>query len=183
MFAAKLPAAESNRERLSLDSNWKFHLGDIPLDSFKKNLEQTLSQGINDRINQENLRSGIADPLKEGLNQTIHSGVGLFPDSANVILEDQVIRPTVSVLMPLYTGGLTSSAKEVANIKAQRSQLNTQQQQDIQRFELIQAYFNAQLQKQLLDSSRSNFNAMQSHYNNALKLENQGFISKGQLMQ
>ena len=156
---------------------------DIPLDSFKNNLEQTLAQGINDRVNQQNLPSGIADPLKEGLNQTIHSGVGLFPDSANVVLEDQVIRPTVSVLMPLYTGGLTSSAKEVANIKAQRSQLNTQQQQDIQRFELIQAYFNTQLQKQLLDSSRSNFNAMQSHYNNALKLEQQGFISKGQRMQ
>src|SRR5690606_34422911 len=156
---------------------------DIPLDSFKNNLEQTLAQGINDRVNQQNLPSGIADPLKEGLNQTIHSGVGLFPDSANVVLEDQVIRPTVSILMPLYTGGLTSSAKEVANIKAQRSQLNTQQQQDIQRFELIQAYFNAQLQKQLLDSSRSNFNAMQSHYNNALKLEQQGFISKGQRMQ
>ena len=156
---------------------------DIPLDSFKNNLEQTLSQGINDRINQENLPSGIADPLKQGLNQTIHSGVGLFPDLANVILEDQVIRPTVSVLMPLYTGGLTSSAKEVASIKAQRSQLNTQQQQDIQRFELIQVYFNAQLQKQLLDSSRFNFNAMQTHYNNALKLENQGFISKGQRMQ
>ncbi|OTG76788.1 transporter [Acinetobacter terrae] len=156
---------------------------DIPLDSFKKNLEQTLSQGINDRVNQQNLPSVIADPLKEGLNQTIHSGIGLFPDSANVILEDQVIRPTVSVLMPLYTGGLTSSAKEVASIKAQRSQLNTQQQQDLQRFELIQAYFNAQLQKQLLDSSRSNFNAMQTHYNNALKLEKQGFISKGQRMQ
>lgn len=156
---------------------------DIPLDSFKNNLEQTLAQGINDRVNQQNLPSGIADPLKEGLNQTIHSGVGLFPDSANVILEDQVIRPTVSVLMPLYTGGLTSSAKEVANIKAQRSQLNTQQQQDLQRFEMIQAYFNAQLQKQLLDSSRSNFNAMQIHYNNALKLEQQGFISKGQRMQ
>ena len=156
---------------------------DIPLDSFKNNLEQTLSQGINDRINQENLPSGIADPLKQGLNQTIHSGVGLFPDSANVILEDQVIRPTVSVLMPLYTGGMTSSAKEVASIKAQRSQLNTQQQQDIQRFELIQAYFNEQLQKQLLDSSRFNFDAMQTHYNNALKLENQGFISKGQRMQ
>ena len=160
---------------------------DIPLDSFKNNLEQTLSNGVNSQIDQwQNSNPNIgslADPLRNGVNQTIHSGVGLFPDSANVILEDQVIRPTVSVLMPLYTGGLTSSAKEVANIKAQRSQLNTQQQQDIQRFELIQAYFNAQLQKQLLDSSRSNFNAMQGHYNNALKLEQQGFISKGQRMQ
>ena len=160
---------------------------DIPLDSFKNNLEQTLSNGVNSQIDQwQNSNPNIgslADPLRNGVNQTIHSGVGLLPDSANVVLEDQVIRPTVSVLMPLYTGGLTSSAKEVAHIKAQRSQLNTQQQQDLQRFELIQAYFNAQLQKQLLDSSRSNFNAMQSHYNNALKLENQGFISKGQRMQ
>jgi outer membrane protein TolC len=146
-------------------------------------LEQTLSQGINDRINQQNLPPNISDPLKEGINQTIHSSVGLFPDSANVILEDQVIRPTVSILMPLYTGGLTSSAKEVANIKAERSQLSSKQQQDVQRFERIQAYFNVQLQKQLLNSSHSNLNAMQTHYSNALKLENQGFISKGQRMQ
>ena len=156
---------------------------DIPLDAFKNNLEQTLSQGINDRVDQVNLPPNISDPLKQGLNQTIHSGIGLFPDSANVVLEDQVIRPTVSILMPLYTGGLTSSAKEVANIKAQRSQLSSKQQQDLQRFEMIQAYFNTQLQKQLLLASRSNFSALQSHYSNALKLEQQGFISKGQRMQ
>jgi beta-galactosidase len=34
LFVAQLAAAESPRERLSLDANWKFHLGDIPLDSF-----------------------------------------------------------------------------------------------------------------------------------------------------
>lgn len=156
---------------------------DIPLDSFKNKLEQTLSQGINDRINGQNLPSGIADPLKQGINQSIHSGIGLFPDSSNVILEDQVIRPTVSVLMPLYTGGATRSAKDIANIQAKRSQLNTQQQNDLQRFEVIQAYFNAQLQQKLFESSQFNFQAMQAHYANALKLEQQGFISKGQRMQ
>lgn len=160
---------------------------DIPLDSFKNNLEQTLSNGVNSQIDQwQNSNPNIgslADPLREGVNQTIQEGVGLIPDESTVNLDDQVIRPTISVLMPIYTGGLTSSAKEVASINAQRNQLNTQQQQDIQRFELIQAYFNAQLQKQLLESSRFNFNAMQTHYNNALKLERQGFISKGQRMQ
>ena len=156
---------------------------DIPLDAFKKNLEQTLSQSLNDRINQQNLSPTIADPLKQDLNQTIHSGINLFPDSSNVVIEDQVIRPTVSVLMPLYTGGLTSTTKEIAQIKSKRSQLNTKQQQDVQRFELIQSYFNVQLQKQLLASSQFNLNAMQTHYNNALKLEKQGFIAKGQRMQ
>ena len=156
---------------------------DLDLDSFKNNLEQTLSQGINDRIDQENFPPNISDPLKEGIHQTIHNGVGLFPDSANVILEDQVVRPTVSILMPLYTGGLTSSSKEVANIQAKRSQLTSKQQQDVQRFEMIQVYFNTQLQQQLLQSNRSHFNAMQIHYRNAIKLEQQGFISKGQRMQ
>ena len=156
---------------------------DIPLDAFKKNLEQTLSQSLNDRINQQNLSPTIADPLKQDLSQTIHSGINLFPDSSNVVIEDQVIRPTVSVLMPLYTGGLTSTTKEIAQIKSKRSQLNTKQQQDVQRFELIQSYFNVQLQKQLLASSQFNLNAMQTHYDNALKLEKQGFIAKGQRMQ
>ena len=85
--------------------------------------------------------------------------------------------------MPLYTGGLTSSSKEVANIRAKRSQLTSKQQQDLQRFEMIQVYFNTQLQQQLLQSNRSHFNAMQIHYRNAIKLEQQGFISKGQRMQ
>ena len=156
---------------------------DVPLGALKNNLEHTLSQNINDRINQQNLPPNISDPLKEGINQTIHNGVGLIPDNSQITLEDQVIRPTISAMMPLYTGGLTSSAKQVANIKAKRSELNSKQQQDLQRFELIQAYFNVQLQKQLLASSQYNWHAMQKHYDNALKLEQQGFISKGQRMQ
>lgn len=155
---------------------------DVPLGALKNNLEQTLSNGINNKID-ETLPSDVADPLKDALQQPIRDGVGLIPDSSQVVLDDQVIRPTVSVMMPLYTGGLTSSAKEIANIQAQRSELNTEQQQDIQRFELIQAYFNVQLQKKLLDSSRFNLKAMQQHYDNAQKMERQGFISRGQRMQ
>ncbi|WP_180138803.1 TolC family protein [Acinetobacter sp. YH12043] len=162
---------------------------DIPLKQFKNNLENSLSQGVNGQLNEweasngVDLPAGITDPLREGLNNTIHSGVGLIPDTSNVVLEDQVIRPTVSVMMPLYTGGLTRSAKEIANIQSGRSELSNQQQQDTQRFELIQSYFNVQLQKQLLDAALFNSNAMQQHYRNALKLEQQGFISKGQRMQ
>ncbi len=68
-------------------------------------------------------------------------------------------------------------------MQAQRSTISEKQQQDAQRFEMIQAYFNAQLQQQLANVSLFNFNAMQQHYNNALKLEKQGFINKGQRMQ
>lgn len=167
---------------------YKFHTEtDISLNSVKNNLEHTLSQGVSERVDQwqteQNIPSDITDPLKQGLTQGIHSGIGLIPDTANVILEDEVIRPTVSVMMPLYTGGLTTTTKHIANLKAERSQVDAKQQQDMQRFEIIQAYFNVQLQQQLLQASQTNFLAMQNHYDNALKIEKQGFISKGQRMQ
>lgn len=167
---------------------YKFHTEtDIPLNGVKNNLEQTLSHGVNEKVdqwqNQQNLPSDITDPLKEGLTQGLHSGIGLIPDTANVVMEDEVIRPTVSVMMPIYTGGLTTTTKKIANLKAERSQIDSKQQQDIQRFEIIQAYFNVQLQQQLLAANQFNFSTMQQHYDNALKLENQGFISKGQRMQ
>ncbi|WP_139851599.1 TolC family protein [Acinetobacter pullicarnis] len=157
---------------------------DVPLEKFKNNLDNNLSQNINNQIDQSgNIPNDIQGPIKAGIGQAIHDGVGMIPNKANISLEDQVIRPTVSVMMPIYTGGITSTTKEMANIRAQRSQLSTQQQQDLQRFELIQAYFNVQLQQKLMQSSRFNFDAVQRHYDNALKLERQGFINKGQRMQ
>jgi len=167
---------------------YKFHTEtDLPLNGIKNNLEQTLSYGVNEKVDQwqsqQNIPNSITSPLKDSLAQGIHSGIGLIPDTANVVLEDEVIRPTISVMMPIYTGGLTTSTKQIANLKAERSQLDTKQQRDTQRFEIIQLYFYVQLQQQLLAANRGNLTTMQKHYDNALKLERQGFISKGQRMQ
>lgn len=167
---------------------YKFHTeNDIPLNGMKNNLEQSLSQGVNDHIDQwqqqNNIPPAITDPLKQGLTQGIQNGVGLIPDKANVILEDEIIRPTISIMMPLYTGGVTTATNNIAHLNAERSELSSKQQQDIQRFEMIQSYFNVQLQQQLFASSQFNLTSMQKHYDNALKLEQAGFISKGQRMQ
>ena len=167
---------------------YRFHSEvDVPLDQLKNNLENTLSQGVSQQINQwekdQGLPLGSTAPLEQNLQNSIHGGIGLIPDKSHVVLDDHVVRPTVSVMMPLYSGGLIQNSKAVANLQNNRSQLDTQQQQDLQRFELIQSYFNVQLQKALLESAQFNFKAMQQHYRNALKMEQQGFISKGQRMQ
>src|SRR5690606_14649179 len=117
------------------------------------------------------------------LQPPIHDAVGLIADTSMVVLEDQVIRATVSMMMPRYPGGLTHGAKEVANLQVGGSQLSNHHQQDTQRFELIQSYCNVQLQKQLHAAAVFNLTAMEQHYRNALKMEQQGFISKGQRMQ
>lgn len=165
---------------------YKFHSEvDVPLDSFKQNLENTLSERLSDQLNQWSgtIPSDVLSNIQNGVNGVIQNGINQFPNYANLTVEDEVIRPTISLVMPIYTGGLIKSAKQIATIQALRAQLSTEQQQDIQRFEIIQSYFNVQLQQQLVKSSQFNLDAMQLHANNALKLEKQGFISKGQRMQ
>ncbi len=159
---------------------------DVPLDQFKQGIEDQLSQRVSDRISElENagVPSGALDGVQSGINNIIHDGVSQFPNYAHLELENEVFRPTVSVSMPIYTGGLTSSAKEIAKIRANSSTFNQQQTEDSQRFQLITLYFDVQLQQQLLASSRNNLDALQRHLDNALKLEQQGFISRGQRMQ
>lgn len=157
---------------------------DIPLDAMKNNLEHSLSTSLNQSIDQSsNIPNDLKDPLKEQMQNGVRSGIGMIPNSANFTIEDQTVRPTVSVVMPLYTGGLTSTTKELARLKSERSQLNTAQQENMQRLELIQAYFNVQLQQKLLQSNQSNLLSSTRHYQNALKLEQQGFINRGQRMQ
>ncbi len=87
---------------------------DVPLGSFKQKLENDLSQGLNDKLSQWNnvIPSDVLGQVQEGSNQIIHDGINRFPDYANLTVEDQVVRPSISVVMPLYTGGLTTSAKK-----------------------------------------------------------------------
>lgn len=188
--AARLDAQATKglgRPRIDLNVRaYKFHSEvDLPLDSFKQNLENTLSQRLSEQLSQVGgvLPPDVLNTIQTGANTAISDGINQFPNYANLSIEDEVIRPTISLVMPIYTGGLIKSAKQIATIQAMRAQLSTEQQQDIQRFEIIQAYFNTQLQTQLVKSSQFNADAMQKHVNNVFKLEQQGFISKGQRMQ
>lgn len=157
----------------------------VPLESSKRRLENSLTNGFDEKLSQwENvLPPDVIDQVSQGFDQVVSDGLNKVPNNLDVTVQDRDIRTSVSMVMPLYMGGKINSAKQIANIQAQRSNISEKQQQDTQRFEMIQAYFNVQLQQQLLNSALFNFDAMQQHYNNALKLEKQGFINKGQRMQ
>lgn len=157
----------------------------VPLQSGKRRLENSLTRGFDDKLSQwENvLPPEVIDQVSQGFDQVVNEGINQVPNNTDLTVKDQDVRTSISMVMPLYVGGKINSAKQIANIQAQRSNISEQQQQDMQRFEIIQAYFNVQLQQQLLNAALFNLNAMQGHYGNALKLEQQGFINKGQRMQ
>lgn len=175
-----LPRIDLNARAYSFHSETS-----VPLASSKRRLENSLTRGFDDKLSQwENvLPPEVIDQVGQGFDQTVSEGLNQVPNNLDVTVKDHDVRTSVSMVMPLYTGGKISSAKQIATIQAQRSNISEKQQQDSQRFEMIQSYFNVQLQQQLLNASLFNLNAMQEHYNNALKLEKQGFINKGQRMQ
>lgn len=175
-----LPRIDLNARAYSFHSETS-----VPLASSKRRLENSLTRGFDDKLSQwENvLPPEVIDQVGQGFNQTVSEGLNQVPNNLDVTVKDHDVRTSVSMVMPLYTGGKISSAKQIATIQAQRSNISEKQQQDSQRFEMIQSYFNVQLQQQLLNASLFNLNSMQEHYNNALKLEKQGFINKGQRMQ
>lgn len=158
---------------------------DVPLTDLKNDINQTVDGAIKDELNkvENNIDQGLIGGLESIVDKGVNRAVGLIPNEYSFDFNKQEVTPTVSFLIPVYTGGIIKNTKEVANFNAERGKINTQQIQDTQRFEIIQAYFNAQLQKQLLESAHFNFQAMQKHYHNALRLEQQGFLSKGQRMQ
>ncbi len=175
-----LPRIDLNARAYSFHSETS-----VPLESSKRRLENSLTRGFDDKLSQWGnvLPPEVIDQVSQGFDQTVQEGLNQVPNNLDVTVKDHDVRTSISMVMPLYTGGKINSAKQIATIQAQRSNISEKQQQDSQRFEMIQSYFNVQLQQQLLNASLFNLNAMQEHYNNALKLEKQGFINKGQRMQ
>lgn len=167
---------------------YAYHLNTrVPLDSVKNNISQNLTQTITQQIDQLGGSLGVGtealSQIGQNANQSIQQSVDqLIPNSTNITLERQNIRPSISVIMPLYTGGLIRSTQHIAELQSERSKINVTQQEDSQRFDLIKVYFNVQLQQQLNQIARFNLKTMQTHVDQAYALEKQGFISQGQRM-
>ncbi|MFB6348114.1 TolC family protein [Moraxella sp. ZJ142] len=115
--------------------------------------------------------------------QLIGNAINRLPNEIHLDAKDSQITPSIVISAPLYTGGVISTSKQIANLGSQRQSLSTQEQNSLVQLELIRLYFGTQLKHTLSQAAASNYQAMQQHANNALKLEQAGFISRGQRMQ
>ncbi len=158
----------------------------VPIDSLKDDLKSGVQQNLDQQLdawgNQIPGFGNISGDINLGVNSVIDAGFNLLPNRTDFNLRDENTFSNVAMFMPIYTGGLITATKNLAALQSEKGSIRHQQEENVQRFEIIQAYFNVQLQKQLLASGRYNLKAMQKHYDNAQKLEQQGFISKGQRM-
>lgn len=190
-LAAAQNQAEANaqlwRPVISLDANAiKYRTEvDIPLSDVKATGENAANQAFAQSLN--NLPVPLPDNVSNFLSNRFSTAVsGLFdqiPNSSNVVINDKLFRPTISAVMPIYTGGSIQAAQNIAHLGYEKAQLNHQQVQDQQTLKLAEAYFGQQLATCLAQAAAQNLNALQQHLNNARQLEQQGMISRSQRLQ
>ncbi len=92
-------------------------------------------------------------------------------------------RPLVNATMPLYTGGQIEATQRAARAgvtEARADAANTAQTLTLQ---LVQAYFGQQLATAVLAVRTDARAGLERHYQDALKLEKQGFASRSQALQ
>ena len=167
---------------------YKLHAeNDVPLDGIKRHLTDTIHDNIGKRVDQLQSDLGIPPVVAEGLEdaatQAVDEGIATIPDQTEVRVDDSRVSSSLSMTWPIYTGGIIHSTQKIAQINTDKASLSLEQQLDMERLELVQMYFGMQLNQQLTQVAAANLAGMQQHVKNALALERQGFISKGQRMQ
>ena len=158
---------------------------DVPLNNIKATSENAANQAFQQSLN--SLPVPLPEPVNNFLSNQFSGAVsGLIdqiPNSSNVVINDKLFRPTISAVMPLYTGGTIEAAQTIAQIRAQKAQIGYDQTRDQQTLKLVEAYFGQQLAVYLKDIAQQNLQGLQQHLYNATQLERQGMISRSQRLQ
>ncbi|MDM0047319.1 TolC family protein [Variovorax dokdonensis] len=106
-----------------------------------------------------------------------------IPDSLSTKVQQNIWRPTVTLLWPIYTGGMSGATQDAAQASARQAQAELMSVSDQLGLQLVAAYFGQQLAAQVVQTSQQNLDRFQRHLDNALKIERQGMLSKAQRLQ
>lgn len=129
------------------------------------------------------LPTSVIDQITNGVDQGLAGALGGLPSSARLRTEETLFRPTVTAVAPIYTGGLITATKEAAKAGVRQADAELAASADLTVLRLVQAYFGQQLAAQVLQVSTENRDGFERHFQDALKIEREGFISKAQRLQ
>ncbi|WP_304358864.1 TolC family protein [Collimonas fungivorans] len=96
---------------------------------------------------------------------------------------DWRLRPSLNVVLPLYTGGKIPAAQAAAAGALRQADAERRQQAQILNTQLVQAYFGEQLAQKALAVRRDVRDGLTAHLADAQKLERAGLITKAQRLQ
>ncbi|WP_165488596.1 MULTISPECIES: TolC family protein [Dyella] len=107
---------------------------------------------------------------------------GSLPDVKFSYTQD-VLRPVVSALWPVYTGGKITSAQEGARAMQRQAEALAEHAHDAERVKLATLYFGQALAEQMQTVRCQVRDGMEQHLKNAQAMERQGMATRAQRMQ
>lgn len=102
--------------------------------------------------------------------------LGPLPDQLDYTARDVIVRPTLSAVMPLYTGGALEAVSEAARGGVTIAKGRSQATVAAREVALVQRYFGLQLARNLLASADTRLTASENHLSSAQKMENAGIL-------
>lgn len=106
-----------------------------------------------------------------------------IPNDISVTGRQNLLHPTLSTIVPLYTGGAITAAKAAGRSGVDVAQAAGDGVREAQRFALAKAYFAQVLAAQVLAVSRQTLEGFEGHLANARKMQAQGQLSPARVLQ
>lgn len=106
-----------------------------------------------------------------------------IPDTLRLQTRDTSFRPTVTVGMPLYTGGAIPAIQRGAQAAVGIAEATQAQGRDLAQLNLVRTYFGQQVAEQLVRSTLATRDGLDRHLADARKLEQQGVLAHARVLQ
>lgn len=128
------------------------------------------------------------DPIKDYI-QSIDPSNQLIPSILDQIGNKSLVVPLISqnissidanITYPLFTGGKRIYAGRIGKELIKATQVGKQQIGAGLKIALIESYYGLRLSKRVVDVKQEAYQSLEQHYENALKLEQNGMINKAE---
>lgn len=113
------------------------------------------------------------DQIITGILEKIGQSTLAFP-----LTKQNITSIDANVVWPLFTGGKRWYANKIGKLLVDVAEVNKSQVGATQQALLITNYFGVRLGQRIVDVKEQTYNSLKTHYDQALKLEQQGIINK-----
>lgn len=127
--------------------------------------------------------SSIVQQVTGRVSQALPGLLSAIPDELDYTARQTVIRPNVTAVMPLYSGGAIPAIQHGAEAGAELARAKQAGAQDLSQVKLVQAYFGQQLAAALLTSATQTRDAFDKHLSNAQALFREGVIPRSRVLE
>lgn len=125
----------------------------------------------------------IASDISNRLSQALPGLFASIPDTLSYRYRDDVFRPTVSVGMPIYTGGAIGAIQRGADAGVSIAAAQSAQVRDAERLNLVRVYFGQLAAQSLAGASSETRDGLAKLYDDARQMERAGILSHAAVLE